>query len=115
MASRRKFTEEYKAEAVALVVNSDRSVTDVAHSLGIHETTLSNWVARAKERGDVPEKPLTVSERAELAPPTLRELKTRHTRIVSRALTGCRRGLTRTATAAGAELTESRLSDGKRR
>lgn len=66
MASRRKFTDEYKAEAVALVVNSDRSVKDVAHSLGINETTLNNWVTKAKGRGDVPEKPLSVSERAEL-------------------------------------------------
>lgn len=37
MASRRKFTPEYKAEAVALVIESGRSVKDVAESLGIHE------------------------------------------------------------------------------
>ncbi|WP_223838546.1 transposase [Saccharopolyspora pogona] len=51
MASRRKFTEEYKAEkaeAVALVVESCRSVKDVAHSLGIHENTLSNLVSLAR-------------------------------------------------------------------
>ncbi|MGH3913782.1 MAG: transposase [Pseudonocardiaceae bacterium] len=40
MASRRKFTPEYKAEAVALVIESGRSVKDVADSLGIHEHTL---------------------------------------------------------------------------
>jgi transposase len=66
MASRRKFTPEYKAEAVALVIESDRSVRDVAESLGIHETTLGNWISKAKEQGDVQEKPLTLSERAEL-------------------------------------------------
>ncbi len=66
MASRRKFTPEYKAEAVALVLESGRSVKDVADSLGIHENTLGNWITKAKERGDVPEKPLSVSERAEL-------------------------------------------------
>lgn len=66
MASRRKFTAEYKAEAVALVVDSGRSVAEVAQSLGIHENTLSNWVTRAKEEGDVPERDLTLSERAEL-------------------------------------------------
>lgn len=66
MSSRRKFTPEYKAEAVALVIESDRSVAEVAKSLGIYETTLGNWVARAKEKGDVPEKPLSTSERAEL-------------------------------------------------
>lgn len=66
MASRRKFTPEYKAEAVALVVESGRSVKDVADSLGIHENTLGNWITKAKERGDVPENPLTMSERGEL-------------------------------------------------
>ncbi len=67
MATRRKFTPEYKAEAVALVVDSKRSVPEVAESLGIHENTLGNWVSKAKEQGDVPEEPLTLSERAELA------------------------------------------------
>jgi transposase len=66
MASRRKFTPEYKAEAVALVIDSGRSVPEVAQSLGVHENTLSNWVNKAKERGEVPEKPVTLSERAEL-------------------------------------------------
>jgi transposase len=66
MASRRKFTPEYKAEAVALVIDSSRSVKDVADSLGIHETTLGNWITKAKKQGDVPEKPLTLSERTEL-------------------------------------------------
>lgn len=67
MASRRKFTPEYKAEAVALVIESKRSIPEVAESLGIHENTLGNWVNKAKERGEVPENPLTLSERAELA------------------------------------------------
>jgi transposase len=49
-----------------LVIESDRSVRDVAESLGIHETTLGNWISKAKEQGDVQEKPLTLSERAEL-------------------------------------------------
>ena len=66
MSSRRKFTPEYRAEAVALVIDSGRRVSDVAKSLGINETTLANWVNRAKERGDVPDKPLSMPERAEL-------------------------------------------------
>ena len=66
MSSRRKFTPEYRAEAVALVIDSGRRVSDVAKSLGIHETTLANWVNKAKERGDVPDKPLSTADRAEL-------------------------------------------------
>lgn len=66
MSSRRKFTPEYRAEAVALVIDSGRRVSEVAKSLGIHETTLANWVNKAKERGDVPDKPLSTADRAEL-------------------------------------------------
>ena len=66
MSSRRRFTPEYRAEAVALVIDSGRRVSDVAKSLGINETTLANWVHRAKERGDVPDKPLSTADRAEL-------------------------------------------------
>lgn len=66
MSSRRKFTAEYRAEAVALVIDSGRRVSDVAKSLGINETTPANWVNKAKEQGDVPDNPLSLSERAEL-------------------------------------------------
>lgn len=65
MGSRRKFSVEYRAQAVALVV-SGRSIADVATSLGIIENTLRNWVEAAKKRGDISEKPLSISERAEL-------------------------------------------------
>jgi transposase len=71
--TRRKFTQEYKDEAVALVLSSGRSVADVARSLGINETSLGYWVKKAKDTGQAkdggePEdRPLSVSERAELA------------------------------------------------
>lgn len=65
-SGRRRFTAEYKAEAVRLVLDSGRSVSDVAKSLGINETTLGNWVKKAKEGGEAEERPLSVSERAEL-------------------------------------------------
>nr|WP_043602712.1 transposase [Candidatus Protofrankia datiscae] len=48
------------------MLDSGRSVTEVAKSLGIHETTLGNWVKKAKENGETEERPLSVSERAEL-------------------------------------------------
>jgi transposase len=67
MASRRKFTPEYKAEAVALVIDSGRPVAEVAKSLGIHKNTLKNWVNRAKEQGGMEDESLSLSERAELA------------------------------------------------
>jgi transposase-like protein len=48
MASRWKFTPEYKAEAVALVIESGRSVQDVADSLGIHETLWGTGLSRRR-------------------------------------------------------------------
>lgn len=65
-STRRKFTQEYKAEAVELVINSGRSVAEVARNLGINEGTLGNWLNKAKKDGSVTEKPLSVSERTEL-------------------------------------------------
>ncbi len=65
--SRRKFTEEFKAEAVALVEASNGAIAKVAHELNIHKLTLGNWVHQAREETeDAP----TAAERAKI-----RELK----------------------------------------
>jgi transposase len=65
-STRRRFTPEYKAEAVQFVISSGQPVAEVARNLGIVEGTLGNWVAKARENGDVTEPELTVSDRAEL-------------------------------------------------
>ncbi|MGH3303229.1 MAG: transposase [Streptosporangiaceae bacterium] len=65
-AASRKYTQEYKAEAVELVVSSGRPVAVVARDLGINEGTLGNWVNEAKRNGTVKEKPVSFDERAEL-------------------------------------------------
>lgn len=65
-STRRKYTPEYKAEAVELVINSGRPVAEIARDLGINEGTLGNWVNMAKKRGEFKEKPLDIDERAEL-------------------------------------------------
>lgn len=64
---RRKYSPEYKDEAVKIVLgNPGRSVASVARDLGIHEATLGNWVALYRKRYPVEEEPLTISERARL-------------------------------------------------
>jgi transposase len=64
--SRRSFTEEFKRDAVAMVLVEDRRVADVARSLGVGEGTLGNWVRQARvDRGE--RAGLTSSERTELA------------------------------------------------
>lgn len=64
--ARQKYTQEYKDEAVELVVSSGSPIAEIARDLGINEGTLGNWVMAAKKSGKLKEKPLDVSERARL-------------------------------------------------
>ena len=66
MATRRRFTEEYKDQAVSLHLDSGRSIAEVARSIGVHEMTLGKWVKKAREAGQVLDKDLSETERAEL-------------------------------------------------
>ncbi len=66
-STRRKFTAEYKAEAVSLVFGSGRPVRQIAANIGVHEMTLGRWVKEAKDaRDDDGQSPLSIDERAEL-------------------------------------------------
>lgn len=67
---RRSYTAEYKVEAAHRVIDSDRTIAEVARELGIDAGMLSVWVkderrrtAAAEVHGD---KPLEPAERAEL-------------------------------------------------
>lgn len=46
-AQRRKFTAEFRQEAVALVRRSGQSANQVAKELGISQTALSRWLREA--------------------------------------------------------------------
>ena len=64
--TRRSFPKEFKADAVALVLDERRSIASVARSLGIGESNLGNWVRQARvDRGE--REGLTTGERTELA------------------------------------------------
>lgn len=43
MARRRKYSSEYKQEAVALAQSSDQSISQVARDLGLNPNMLSRW------------------------------------------------------------------------
>jgi len=47
---RREFAPEFKDEAVKLVVNTGRTVAQVARELGVLEATLGRWVNAFKAR-----------------------------------------------------------------
>ena len=48
-SGRRKFDQEFKQEAVKLVVEGKRTVADVARSLGVHENLLHKWKRQYEE------------------------------------------------------------------
>ena len=74
---RRKFSPEFKEEAVKAVIETSRPIAHVAKELGIVEGTLGNWVNAYRHEHAGEESPLSVSERARLreAERELRELK----------------------------------------
>ncbi len=49
---RRKYTKEFKQEAVRLVAVGDRSMTEIAESLGIGASLLSKWVHLQRQDGE---------------------------------------------------------------
>ncbi|WP_267903860.1 transposase [Amycolatopsis acidiphila] len=63
---RRKFSPEFRDEAVKMAVGSDRPIAQVARELGINPGTLGNWVAAYRKAHPVKEEPLSVSDRARL-------------------------------------------------
>ena len=45
----RTYDQQFKEEAIRLVTEGGRSVSDVAHGLGIHENLLHTWKRKYKE------------------------------------------------------------------
>ena len=41
---RRRFSPQFKAEAVQMVIATGRPIASVARDLGVHSATLGNWV-----------------------------------------------------------------------
>ena len=60
----KRYPDEFKQEAVALVTDQGYSVVEAAASLGITDKLLYNWVSKTKKDGE--EGALSKDERAEL-------------------------------------------------
>ena len=73
----RKFSPEFRAEAVKMVSESSRPIAQVAKELGVNDGTLGNWVAQYRSEHADDEPPLTPAERIQLAEAQreLRELR----------------------------------------
>ena len=63
---RRKFSPEFKDEAVKMVIESSRAIAEVAREIQVNEGTLGNWVNKYRVKHADEEPPLTVSDRARL-------------------------------------------------
>jgi transposase len=55
---RRKFTREFKLEAVKLIRDRGVGVTQASRDLGVHQTQLRKWVKELAGDGTLPECPL---------------------------------------------------------
>jgi transposase len=61
---RRRFSPQFKAEAVQMVLETGRPIAEVARDLGINEGTLGNWVNIWRRENPEPTTELTPMERA---------------------------------------------------
>src|SRR4051812_12508259 len=64
---RSKYPKEFRQRAAQLVLDSRRSVREVAGELGINRKTLRNWVAAERRQGAGGPAVLSADERSELA------------------------------------------------
>jgi len=64
---RRKFSPQFKAEAVQMVFETGKPIAEVARDLGINEGTLGNWVNAWRRAHPEPEQQLTPVERARMS------------------------------------------------
>ena len=61
---RRRFSPQFKAEAVQLVIETGKPIAVVARELGIHDGTLGNWVNAWRREHPEPDQPINPVERA---------------------------------------------------
>jgi transposase len=64
--SRRKFTTEFKAETVALIRRSGKSIAEVCREMGLPESSVHRWLAQA-DMDSGQRDGLTTAEREELS------------------------------------------------
>lgn len=65
-AKRKSYTPKYRREAARLVIDTGRTIAEVAREIGVGEQLLGRWVAIERAKMDSPPDALDVDERAEL-------------------------------------------------
>ncbi len=64
---RRKYTDEFKRDAVKLVTEQRHSLAEAARNLGVHANLLRNWKLKFEAEDSQPAAGLDEDERLELA------------------------------------------------
>ena len=64
---RRKFSPQFKAEAVQMVIETGRAVAEVARDLGVNDGTLGNWVKAWRDANPEPSRALSPIERVRVS------------------------------------------------
>jgi transposase-like protein len=64
---RRKFSPQFKAEAVQMVIETGKPIAEVARDLGIHEGTLGNWMTAWRRDHPEPDQPVSPVERVRVS------------------------------------------------
>jgi transposase len=65
--SQRRYSPEFKRDAVALYEASGKSIAAVARELGIGDVTLGGWIHSQEKRREATESEETAADRAEAA------------------------------------------------
>lgn len=65
-AKRKSYTPAYRRDAAHLVIDTGRTIAEVAREIGVGEQLLGRWVAVERSRMDDPPPALDIDERAEL-------------------------------------------------
>jgi transposase-like protein len=74
--ARRKFSPQFKAEAVQMVLETGKPIAEIARDLGVHEGTLGHWLAKWRQENPEPTPDLSPVERARV-----KELETENRRL----------------------------------
>jgi len=65
-AKRKSYTPKFRAEAARLVIDTGRTIAEVAREIGVGEGLLGRWVATERAKMEDPPEALDADERAEL-------------------------------------------------
>ena len=65
-AKRKNYAPAYRRDAARLVIDTGRTIAEVAREIGVGEQLLGRWVAVERSKMDDPPEALDADERAEL-------------------------------------------------